>query len=124
MPWEVVLAGFRAVNQEGVGMWQDHVHVPSTAASVAKHAQQLLQEYRKMAQLFRHDVILHPLGGDFRYVNEEEIHATLDSFTHIMQQVGLPLLPLHPSVSFASLIADRLRFGDGAGRERLWAAQR
>lgn len=36
------------------------------------------------AQLFKSNVVLHPLGGDFRYVTPVETHAMLDSYTLMM----------------------------------------
>eukprot|EP00730_Choanoeca_flexa_P003248 TRINITY_DN11341_c0_g1_i2.p1 TRINITY_DN11341_c0_g1~~TRINITY_DN11341_c0_g1_i2.p1 ORF type:complete len:1226 (+),score=295.66 TRINITY_DN11341_c0_g1_i2:167-3844(+) len=61
---------------------------PVNADTVHALSQDLLHEYRKMSQLFKHDVILHPIGGDFRYVNSEEIHAMLDSYAKMMEHLN------------------------------------
>ena len=45
------------------------------------------QTNRKSAQLFKNNVILHPIGGDFRYTSLTELQAQLDSHARIMQYV-------------------------------------
>eukprot|EP00045_Choanoeca_perplexa_P013984 m.161288 g.161288 ORF g.161288 m.161288 type:complete len:1191 (-) comp16523_c0_seq1:1-3573(-) len=61
---------------------------PVTSSTVRELSKDLLHEYRKVAQLFNHDVVLHPIGGDFRYVNHDEIHAMLDSYAKMMQHLN------------------------------------
>lgn len=65
-------------------------------------AADLLREYRKMAKLYRRNVVLHPVGGDFRYVNRLEIHAMLDSYTHLMKYVNAHP-ELHTTMRFGTL---------------------
>lgn len=75
---------------------------PPAADHVAVLATDLLRGYRKQAKMFRHNVILHPIGGDFRYVNHLEIHAMLDSFTHIMNYINTHP-ELHAAMRFGTL---------------------
>ena len=43
--------------------------------------------YKKTAQVFKHNVILHPLGGDFRWASPNEVEHQFDNFTKILQYV-------------------------------------
>ena len=65
-------------------------------------ADDLLREYRKMSKMYRRNVILHPVGGDFRYVNKLEIHAMLDSYTHLMRYINAHP-EFHTTVRFGTL---------------------
>ncbi|EGD82499.1 hypothetical protein PTSG_03147 [Salpingoeca rosetta] len=51
-------------------------------------ALQLIEQYRKQALLFKNNVVLHPIGGDFRYTSHQEIAAQLDSYTRIMKYIN------------------------------------
>ena len=51
-------------------------------------AQMLLDQYRKKNQLYDHNVVLVPLGDDFRYTSEKEAQAQYQNYEQLMDYMN------------------------------------
>ena len=73
-----------------------------TDQNVAERARTLLDQYRKKAQLFKTDVVLAPLGDDFRYDSPKEWDLQYENYNQIMEYINATP-ELNAEISFGTL---------------------
>lgn len=77
---------FKSAKQDKCGEFGKKQYIPGIHKDqVETKAMQLLSQYKKTAQLYNHGVILHPVGGDFRWASRDEVEHQFDNFTKIVQ---------------------------------------
>ena len=79
------------------------VSVDITAANVAKKSELLLGEWGRTASLLPHNVVLMPLGNDFRYDIPEEFDQQYENYEKIAQFINQNRHKYHAQVQWGTL---------------------
>ncbi len=78
---------FARIKNFGGCPWRKNPQV-ITKDNVKERSMLLLDQYRKKAELYRSNVVLAPLGDDFRYMTEEEAESQFQNYQKIMNYVN------------------------------------
>jgi len=76
-------------------------YTPINSANVKERAELLLDQYGRTGSLLRHNVVLVPLGDDFRYNNEVEFDQQYENYMKLMNYINQGNYNAH--VSFGTL---------------------
>lgn len=76
--------------------------VPIDETNVRQKAELLLQQYGRTGSLFPHNVVLMPLGDDFRYSHEQEWDQQYAGYTKMADYINAHKDELHAEVSFGT----------------------
>ena len=74
--------------------------VAISPSNVKERAELLLDQYRKKSQLYAHNIVLAPLGDDFRYETESEAEAQFVNYRKLMTYMNEHL---NVEISFGTL---------------------
>ena len=75
---------------------------PISASNVKERAETLLDQYRKKSQLYKTDVVLIPLGDDFRWDSDREWDAQYKNYKALMDYINSQP-DLHAEVRWGTL---------------------
>ena len=79
-------------------------YTPIDASNVEARAELLLEQYGRTGSLFPHNVVLVPLGDDFRYNNAAEFDQQYSNYMQLMEFINSRSDKYHATVSFGNLI--------------------
>ena len=78
-------------------------YTPIDDSNVEARAELLLEQYGRTGSLFPHNVVLVPLGDDFRYNNAAEFDQQYSNYMQIMEFINTRSDKYHASVVFGNL---------------------
>ena len=78
-------------------------YTPIDASNVESRAELLLEQYGRTGSLFPHNVVLVPLGDDFRYNNAAEFDQQYSNYMQLMEFINSRSDKYHATVSFGNL---------------------
>ena len=78
-------------------------YTPIDASNVEARAELLLEQYGRTGSLFPHNVVLVPLGDDFRYNNAAEFDQQYSNYMQLMEFINSRADKYHATVTFGNL---------------------
>ena len=78
-------------------------YTPIDASNVESRAELLLEQYGRTGSLFPHNVVLVPLGDDFRYNNAAEFDQQYSNYMQLMEFINSRADRYHATVTFGNL---------------------
>ena len=78
-------------------------YTPIDQSNVQSRAELLLEQYGRTGSLFPHNVVLVPLGDDFRYNNAAEFDQQYDNYMKLMEYINQRQDKYFASVTFGNL---------------------
>jgi len=78
-------------------------YTPIDESNVESRAELLLEQYGRTGSLYPHNVVLVPLGDDFRYNNAAEFDQQYNNYMQIMNFINSRSEKYHATVSFGNL---------------------
>ncbi|KAK3918168.1 hypothetical protein KUF71_007589, partial [Frankliniella fusca] len=76
--------------------------VPIDESNVKQKAELLLQQYGRTGSLFPHNVVLMPIGDDFRYSHEQEWDQQYDGYNRLADYINKHADEYHAEVMFGT----------------------
>ncbi|KAJ1528589.1 hypothetical protein ONE63_006991 [Megalurothrips usitatus] len=76
--------------------------VPIDDSNVKQKAELLLQQYGRTGSLFPHNVVLMPLGDDFRYSHEQEWDQQYEGYSRLADYINKHKAEYHAEVVFGT----------------------
>lgn len=76
--------------------------VPIDDSNVKQKAELLLQQYGRTGSLFPHNVVLMPLGDDFRYSHEQEWDQQYEGYSKLANYINKHSAEYHAEVTFGT----------------------
>ena len=78
-------------------------YTPIDSSNVESRAELLLEQYGRTGSLFPHNVVLVPLGDDFRYNNANEFDQQYSNYMQLIEFINSRQDKYHASISFGNL---------------------
>ena len=78
-------------------------YTPIDSSNVQSRAELLLEQYGRTGSLFPHNVVLVPLGDDFRYNNAAEFDQQYDNYIQLMEFINKRQDKYYATVTFGNL---------------------